>query len=334
MDETIRLLQALIDTPSPTGQEQEVLCLLEDHLKGKGFEVKRQPVQEGRFNLLATTGKRPDVLLCTHADTVLPHLPFSRRGDVLRGRGACDAKGILAAMVQAGEVLKRDGVEKFGLLFVVGEEKDSDGARTAAQTALGSRYVIVGEPTQNRLACAQKGTLVFRVQVEGREGHSALPEQGDSAVHRLARLLTLWLETDWGEDPLLGPTTLNIGRVGGGTAPNVIAGQAWAEGIFRVTSPLEKVRQILYSSEEARVRILELSASEPQRLKVLNGYETVVVCFGSDAPYLTPLGEVLLVGPGSIECAHSPEEQITVQELAEGIRVYVDLVKRLLTDPD
>lgn len=326
-----KLLQQLTEIPSPSGDEARLGTFLAGHLERIGLQVQRQAVGERRFNLVATTQKAPTVLLCTHMDTVEPFLPFRREANRFFGRGVCDAKGILVSMVSAAEQLLQNEVLNFGLLFVVGEETTSDGAKLAAHLKLDSRFVIVGEPTRNRLASAQKGTLVFRIRVHGRSGHSAYPEQGDSAIHRLVELLEKLRAADWGSDATLGRTTLNIGLISGGSAPNVIAGQAEATGIFRIAAALDSVINKLQEFEsDGAVEIDILNSSEPQTFLHPEGFETTVVHFGSDAPFLRPFGQVLLAGPGSIEYAHSPQEQITIEELREGQDLYIRLVKTLL----
>jgi len=234
-------------------------------------------------------------------------------------------------MIGAAEDLLEQGITSFGLLFVVGEEKDSDGARAAARLPIESEYVILGEPTENRLAAGQKGTIVFRLRAAGKEGHSAYPELGSSAIHQLIELLSTWQKMDWSRDEEMGANTLNIGKISGGTGANVIAGKAEAEGIMRLATPsgpvLERMKNDLPNSVDLDV----VSFSEPMRLFVLDGFDRTVVSFGSDAPYLRTLGEVLMLGPGSIRYAHSAEEQVTVGELEQAKRLYIRLVKELLS---
>lgn len=329
--DTVTLLEKLIEIQSPTGQESEISNKVSEYLSELGFRIQRQQVDEGRYNLLATTDANPLVLLCTHLDTVLPHLPFTRSQNVVRGRGACDAKGAVAAMIGAAYDLLNEDITSFGLLFVVGEEKHSDGARAATQLRIGSEYVILGEPTENRLAAGQKGTIVFRLHVEGKEGHSAYPELGSSAIHQLVDLLHTWQESDWGQDKEMGANTLNIGRISGGTGANVIAGEAEAEGIMRLATPSTPVLEKMRSGLTEAMSLEVISCSEPMRLFVLDRFEQSIVSFGSDAPYLRPLGEVLMLGPGSIRYAHSIEEQVTCEELEQARRLYTALVKELLS---
>lgn len=324
------LLERLVNIESITGNEQGVQEFLSLWLEKAGYRVTRQIVTPGRYNILAVK-ENPRILFCTHMDTVAPFIPFSSDGDILRGRGTCDAKGCIAAMLLAGEKLAAMGRDDIGFLFVAGEETNSDGAKKAGELGLETEYIVLGEPTDNRIASAQKGTLVFRVNVKGQAGHSALPSSGRSAVHKMAAVIKAWLDADWGSEPSRGETTLNIGTVNGGTAPNVIAPGCTAEGIFRVATSVEAVRKIMMGEiagdEDFEVEIL--SSSEPLNLTEVPGLEHTVVSFGSDAPYLAGIARVIMCGPGSIRYAHSEDEQISIRELMEGVEVYCRIASEL-----
>jgi acetylornithine deacetylase len=328
--ELVSLAIELMDIPSVTGQERAVFDRLSERLVRLGFRLATQTVEGDRYNLVATLTDSPDVLLCTHLDTVGPWVAPRLRDGVLYGRGACDAKGIAAAMVSAAAGLAGQGVTQVGLLFVVGEETDSRGAKVAARSGLSSRFVVVGEPTGNRLALGQKGVLSFRLQASGRSGHSADPTAGPSAIDRLLRVLNRLASGNWPTDPVFGATTLNIGRLGGGSAANVVAHSATAEAIFRLAVPVDLVRQRLEAALEEGVELEVVSASDPMYFHVVPGFPTCVVSFGSDAPYLSPVGKVLMLGPGSIQYAHRPDEQVSVSELTSGAALYMDLVRSLL----
>jgi len=328
------LLSSLIDISSPTGEEGRIGRYLENALRERGLDVTLQKVGPDRFNLLATNDRGVSVLLCTHMDTVLPHIPSSRRGKVIYGRGACDAKGAMAAMISAIEKMMDQGRKGLGLLFVVGEEKDSDGARMASKLKVRPQYIILGEPTGNRVVTGQKGTIVFQVEVQGKAAHSACPEKGHSAIHHLVDVLKGWITADWGSDPTLGSNTLNIGRISGGVGANVTAPLAVAEGIFRIGTSSEVVIEKLIAHESKEVSIKILSFSEPMRLYAPEGFETAVVSFGSDAPYLRSMGEIVMMGPGSIEYAHGQDEQVTVDQLLSARDCYVSLVEKLSKQND
>ncbi len=324
-----RLTEELVRIPSPTGEEIEVALALEEKLRAQGLDVRRQDVDGRRFNLLATTDSPPRVLLCTHLDVVRPLVPFAERDGVLYGRGVCDAKGALAAMVVAAQSLLESGENRFGLLFVVGEEKGSDGARRAASLEIDSEAVVIGEPTEGKLVTAQKGALVFRLSLSGVSGHSALPESGESAIHGLIGLLGNWLDKEWGTDTRLGETTVNLGVIEGGTGPNVIAPQAAVEGVFRIATSVEAVLKKARATLPEKASLEVISSSEPLGLSTVDGFDRVVVAFGSDAPYLQPLGDVYMVGPGSIRYAHRDDEQVRVEELERAARDYERLVRVL-----
>lgn len=324
------LLAELVDIESITGNEQGVSEFLCNWLKNAGYEVRRQDVADNRYNIVAGRGK-PRILFCTHMDTVAPFIQFSSDGQILRGRGACDAKGSMAAMLLAGEKLAAEGREDIGYLFVAGEEINSDGAKKAGELGLDVEYIILGEPTDNRIAAAQKGTLVFRVEVKGLAGHSALPASGRSAVHKMSAVIKGWLDSDWEADPARGENTLNIGTIRGGTAPNVIAPGCVAEGIFRVATSVREVRKIMMRdiSGDEDINVEILSSSEPLSLTRVPGFEHTIVSFGSDAPFLTGMGRVVMCGPGSIRYAHAGDEQISIEDRMDGIEVYCKIVSAI-----
>lgn len=330
-----QLTRALIDIDSTTGRERAVGDFLFEYLRvlaqGTGGKVERMPVEWGRFNVLATWGE-PVVTLSTHMDTVPPFIPSGEDTEHIRGRGACDTKGILAAMIRAIEELLAERVYNFGLLVVVGEETDSVGAQVANRSPRGSRFLINGEPTENRLALGSKGVLYLALEAEGRAAHSAYPELGISAIDRLiealARLRALSVPTD----PVLGETTVNVGTIEGGRAPNVVADRARAEVMVRTVGETEELRRSLLAALEAGpgVRIAEMRETPAVRLGALPGFETTVVKYTTDIPRLPAWGQPFLLGPGSIHVAHTPEERIAKRELVEAVEHYKRMVRILL----
>jgi acetylornithine deacetylase len=335
------LTRRLVDIESLTYNEGAVGEYLDDFLRQRGFTVERtavpQPPQSShtgshysgpRFNLYAGIGKRPDVVLSTHMDTVPPFLP-SREDDLfLYGRGTCDAKGIIAAQVAAAERLREAGVA-VALLFVVGEERDSAGAKLANLSPKGSRFLINGEPTDNRLALASKGTLRAEIRAHGKMAHSAYPELGDSAVHKLVRALERLLAVELPTVDGIGPSTLNIGLITGGHAPNVIADSAVAQVLVRLVGPSEQTRQAIELAVAGLAEV-EFTLEIPFiRMRQVEGIETMVAAFTTDIPALTNWGEPLLLGPGSIHVAHTPFEKIAKRELLEAVDLYFDLAQRL-----
>jgi len=329
------LTRALLDIDSTTGREGEVgdflFRTLEELARISGGVVERMAVEEGRFNVLATWGE-PAVVLSTHMDTVPPYFASSEDDEFLYGRGACDTKGGIAAMIQAARELLDDGVRGFGLLFVVGEETDSLGAQVANRQPRGARYLINGEPTENRLALGSKGYLYLRIEAEGIAAHSAYPELGDSGVDKLldvlARLRTLPLPSD----PVLGETTLNIGTLAAGRAANVVADQARAEVTVRTVGPAAEVKRRLSEAVHAvpGVRIAEIRETPAMHFGSLPGFETTIVKYTTDIPRLGAWGEPFLLGPGSIHVAHTPGEKVSKQALLAAAAHYGDMVRRLL----
>jgi acetylornithine deacetylase len=334
----IQLTRSLVDIESITYNEGAVGLWLESYLQGLGFAVERMPVpqpdesrQSGeRFNLYASTdGAPPDLVFSTHMDTVPPFLPSAEDDDFIYGRGSCDAKGIIAAQVAAAVRLREQGV-KVGLLFVVGEERDSAGAKVANLSPRGSRFLINGEPTDNRLALASKGALRATIRATGKMGHSAYPERGESAIHKLVLALekVLALQLPWVED--VGPGTLNVGVIHGGHAPNVIADAAEAHVLVRLVGPSEEVRAAIEAAV-AGLAAVEFTLEIPfVRMRKIEGLETMVAAFTTDIPALDNWGEPLLLGPGSIHDAHTPNEKLSKRELFAAIELYTTVALRLL----
>ena len=326
--DVVKLARSFVDIPSPTGEEGRMAEASAAVLRDAGFDVQLLGVAAGRANVLATSAA-PRVLLCTHLDTVPPHIPAREDEDWLYGRGACDAKGIVAAMTVAAASLAGEGVRDVGLLFVVGEETDSVGAKHAnAELSLPSvRYTVVGEPTDSRCARAQKGGLKFTLRVRGTAAHSGYPEQGRSAIAALLDVLQAVRDADWGEDAELGRGTANIGTVRGGRAANVVPDRAEAEIHVRIVDSVEATREriaALVASATLPAEWTEETSNDPQRLLVLPGVPETVVAFNSDVAYLQRFGPRILVGPGSILVAHGPDEKVAKAEL----RAAVDLYRR------
>jgi len=336
----VSLTRALVDIESISGNESAAAAHIFDHLSAlasrTGGLVERRPVEgEGgrggeRFNVLATWG-HPVVTLSSHIDTVPPFIPSREDSEFVWGRGACDAKGIIAAMTAAAEELLREGVRNFALLFVVGEEKNSAGAKTAAREPRGSRYLVNGEPTENKLALGSKGVLRFEIVARGKMAHSAYPELGESAIEKLLDALEGVRRIPLPEDPLLGKTTVNIGTVRGGRAPNVIADEAMAEILVRLVGDPSPVRDAFAATVGTKVGLKEVLCIPAMRFESLDGMPTTVVSYASDAPILSrACGKPLLLGPGSIHVAHTEEERILKKDLQAAVGLYADVVRKLL----
>jgi len=325
----IQLTRELVDIDSTTGREGEAGRWIAHTLSGLGYTVVEQTVTTGRFNVFAHRG-RPDVVFSTHFDCVPPFFPSREEAGRLVGRGACDAKGTLIAEVAAAERLYRDGHDNVGLLFVVGEERGSDGAKAANERPAGSKFLVNGEPTDNRLAAATRGVYRARLTAAGRAAHSSRPELGESAIEKIVDALVLARSVSWPADPELGPTSYVAGLLSGGVAPNVVPPSAEAELMFRTVGDHETVREALARAVGHLVSIDDVLVVPPVRLRVLDGFETAVFSFTTDIPFLDRWGQPLLVGPGSVTEAHTAAESIELAELHQAVDVYERIGRRLL----
>ena len=328
------LTRALIDIESVTPNEGNVAEFLYRHLTAvaarfHGHAEKIQ-VEPGRFNVFAQFGNTPVVTLSTHMDTVPPHFPSADTEDRITGRGACDTKGIIAAMLQAAEQLLESGETDFGLLFVVGEERNSAGAIHAAQHPRGSRYLINGEPTENKLALGSKGALRYEVTAHGRMAHSAYPELGESAIEKLLDVLESIRAIQLPVDEVLGRSTLNIGTISGGRAPNVIPDQARAEIFIRLVNDSASTRAMMEKAVDGRADLHQVLEIPALRLGGLPGFETAIMAYTTDIPaFQGAWGKPFLLGPGSIHVAHTLHEFVPKKELLEAIEIYKRMVRLL-----
>jgi acetylornithine deacetylase len=329
----IELTRALVDIESISGNEGEVGRFLHQHLSrfaaNSGGSVEYMDVEAGRSNVLAAWGN-PVVTLSTHMDTVPPFFPSREDAEHVWGRGSCDAKGIIASMVGAAEKLLASGTKNIALLFVIGEERNSAGAIAASKLPRGSRYLINGEPTENKLALASKGALRFELVARGRLAHSAYPELGESAVEKLLDALEAIRRVRLPESPLLGRSTLNIGTIAGGVAPNVIADSASAEILVRLVGDAAPVRQLLEAAVGSRAELREVLCIPAIEFQRVEGFATTVVSYTTDVPmFRGAWGQPLLLGPGSIHVAHTSEERVAKQDLLQAVDLYADAVRRL-----
>lgn len=325
--DVVALTRALVDIDSTTGREGEAGRWLAGYLRDLGFAVTEQRVDGSRFNVIASLAPA-HVVFSTHFDCVPPFFPSRVSGDRLHGRGACDAKGILAAQVAAAHRLRREGETRVGLVFVVGEERGSDGARVANTFGNESRFLINGEPTDNRLGTATRGVLRLRLHARGRAAHSSYPDLGESAIDKLVDALVALRSIQLPSDAELGRTHYTIGLISGGVAPNVVSPAAEAEIMFRTVSDADLVRAAV-GPLQSRVTIEEVLEVPPVRMKTLPGFDTSVFPFTTDIPFLSAWGEPLLFGPGSIHLAHTADEFVTITDLNDAVDHYVSLARAL-----
>lgn len=340
----VSLTRSLVDIDSTTGREGDAGRWCADYLRGRGFTVTEQRVDATRFNIVANVAQpfraaddaglkacaTPAVVLSTHIDCVPPFFPSRVEGDRLYGRGSCDAKGIAASMVAAVDRLQRDGESRVGLLFVVGEERGSDGAKKADEIASGSRYLIDGEPTDNRLGRATRGILRVKLRASGRAAHSSFPELGESAIDKLIDALIALRHIALPHDDVLGTTHYTVGLIGGGVAPNVVSPSAEAEIMFRTVSEATEVRKAIAPLEQ-RVAIEHVLEVPPVKMITVPGYDAAVFPYTTDIPFLSRWGQPLLFGPGSIHVAHTADEYVSIAELHAAADHYVTIARELLS---
>ncbi len=326
------LTRQLVDIESISGNEGAVGDRLFEELSARGFNTTKIPVEMNRFDVYASTTESPQIVFSTHMDTVPPFIKSSEDAENIYGRGSCDAKGIIAAQIAAAERLRKDGMA-VGLLFVVGEERDSMGAKIANKHAVGSRFLVNGEPTDNRLALASKGTLRVELIAQGKMAHSAYPELGESAIDKLLEALRRVRAIELPSDPVFGPSTLNIGTIQGGRAPNVIPDYAKAELLIRLIGPADELRKQIVAAvgDVARVEfVLEIPF---MKLRGVDGLPTMIAAFTTDIPALTNWGQPLLIGPGSIHVAHTEREFLAKKELLAAVDLYCSIATKLTRTP-
>lgn len=330
--DVVRFTRALVDIESISGNEGRVGEFLCERLRAMGYSAEKMPVEAGRDNVWASwpSEPKPAVVLSTHMDTVPPFIRSSEDETRVYGRGSCDAKGIIAAQVAAAERLRTEGIH-VGLLFLVGEERDSLGAKVANREPRGSKFLINGEPTENRVAIASKGALRVEVTATGRMAHSAYPELGESAIDKLIEALNRLRAMELPSDREVGPCTLNIGIIEGGRAPNVIPDFAKAQLLYRLIGPATELR------EQIRLAVGDLAQVDfvleiPfQRLRKVDGIASMVAAFTTDIPALGGWGEPLLIGPGSIHVAHTESEFVEKKALADAVEIYCGIVRKLVS---
>ncbi len=328
--DVLELTKALVNIPSVTGGEGALADFLVRLLRGRGYDVLEQPVGAApRRNLFAALDPHPSVVFCTHMDTVPGEAHAAEDASFIYGRGACDAKGVMAALITAAGNLAAEGRRDVGLLFVVGEETDSVGAKTANSLARGSKYLVVGEPTGNVLGSGHLGILTVALAAKGRRIHSAFPHLGESAVEKLLDVLADLRRLDLGRDPVLGPTRMSIVQISGGEAPNVIPDSARAVVSLRTGVSPDGLLELVRAAAGTRAEIEVISKSDPQSLHTVPGFESAVMPFGSDIPHLRAFGAPLLVGPGSALDAHTAGEKVAKSQLREAVDLYQKLAREL-----
>ncbi len=329
--ELFSLTRKLVSIPSVTGEEGACCEFLSEYLVKRGWKVEPLAVSPGRFDVFAACGD-PEIMLSTHLDTVPPFVAAREDAEFIYGRGSCDAKGIAASEIAAAERLVEEGIRNIGLLFLVGEETLSDGARAANLVPRGSKYLINGEPTSNKLALGTKGILRVDIHTRGKTAHSAYPHLGESAVEKLLDLLADFRRLPLPVDSVLGACTLNIGVISGGSAANVIPGEAQAQLLFRTVPEQPGAASFTAQVEgllKGRCEYEFVRETLPVRMEKLDGFETDVVAFSTDVPSLTRWGQPFLLGPGPIDVAHTDHERVRKADLVNAVDLYCRLVRML-----
>jgi acetylornithine deacetylase len=327
----IALTRRLIDIESISGNEGAVGAELYDVLFNMGYTTHKMPVAHERFNVVATIdGQAPELVFSTHMDTVPPFISSSEDCDHIYGRGSCDAKGIIAAQIAACQRLRKEGVA-VGMLFLVGEERDSLGAKVANESPLGSRFLMNGEPTENKIATASKGALRLQLTAKGKMAHSAYPELGESAIDKLLTAIERLRAMELPVNPEVGPCTVNIGLIEGGRATNVIADHARAQLLYRLVGPAEELRRDITKHVDGLVEAEFVLEIPFVKLRTVAGVESMVAKFTTDIPALTNWGTPVLLGPGSIHVAHTEREYISKKQLHEAVDVYCSVARQLLS---
>jgi acetylornithine deacetylase len=326
------LTTKLMSIPSVSGDEEAVGFFLRDHLTSLGWTVELQAVTENQSNVIAYLNDTPRVFLSTHMDTVPPFIPPAEDDERIMGRGACDAKGIIAAQIIAAEELRKQGVTDIGLLYTIDEEQSSTGAKAANGHPVAAKceYLINGEPTDNDLAIGSKGSLRVKVKTKGKAAHSAYPEEGDSAILKLLDILGDIRKAEFPNGEFFGETTCNIGTIDGGLKINIVPAEAEAGMLIRLTTGKEPVMRILEEKIAGRGELELMSYSLPVKMLPVDGFKQKVVRFTTDIPHLPDWGQPLLLGPGSILVAHTKDEFVLKKDLEEAAELYVELVKKLL----
>lgn len=328
------LTKTLMNIPSVSGEEEQVGIFLGKYLLSLGWKVELQPVSENQSNVIAYLNDTPRVFLSTHMDVVPPHISPTEDEEKIYGRGSCDAKGIIASQIIAAEELRKQGITDIGLLYTVDEEASSTGAKAANLHPLAQKceYLINGEPTDNDLAIGSKGSLRIFVRTKGKAAHSAYPEEGESAIEKLLDILEDLRKIQLPKDEFFGETTCNIGLISGGLATNVIPPKAEAGVHIRMVTELEPVLKEIEKVVDGRGEIEVLSCSLPVKMLQVEGFRQKVVRFTTDIPHLPNWGTPLLLGAGSILVAHTKDEFVLKKDLEESVGLYINLVKKLLSN--
>ena len=317
-----KLFEDMLRIDSTSGKEAEFACFLESALRTPGNRVQRFESDDA-LNLLFSWGT-PKFYFCTHMDTVPPYIPPIVEGDVVRGRGACDAKGQIFSMFEACKELERQGYTDFALLLLSGEETGSFGAKAFTRDCPGGETILVGEPTEGKMVSASKGTKSFAVRIPGKACHSGYPQHGESAVEKFITFCNLLAATSFPVDSVLGETTWNIGRLSSDNPQNILSPEVTFRIYFRTTFASDAFVQEFMASQQG-MEVTAFGGDTPMSYFTVEGIPSTTVAFGSDAPRLEKFAHRALCGPGSIRFAHTQDEQISFSEIEQAVNQYITI---------
>ena len=358
----LNFFHKILNVDSTSGKEAELADMLVVELQAPGRKVDVYEVGDGTKNIMVSWGE-PKVVFCTHMDTVPPYISPAFSDTQVTGRGTCDAKGQIFAMYEACKVLESKGYTDFALLLLAGEETGSFGAKAFSVMAAEENkmwdYVIVGEPTDNCMASAAKGTKSFEVSFTGKACHSGYPENGQSAIGFFNDFMNALRSIVFPNDEILGDTTWNVGKLISDNPQNILSDRLTCRVYFRTTFESdEMVCNIMknIAGPEAKLRfgrrkvqdgsdilakevapwqkamtVKAFGGDTPSRFEVLPGFPSKPVAFGSDAPQLKRFKNKILCGPGSILVAHRPEEHILLKEIEQAISNYIRIYTEIMS---
>ena len=335
--QVVDLAQQMINIPSITGDEMAMGEFLANYFRQLGMVVTKQEAATNRFNIFAhgEGHPNPSLIFNSHMDTVPPFFSAREDSEWIYGRGACDTKGIMAAILVAAQQLIEERITDFGVLLVVGEEVNHLGILAANQLKLTPDYLIVGEPTENSLILREKGSVKVKLTSQGRSCHSGYPQYGASAINPLVSALKELIDYPWPKDQERGETTLNVGTIQGGVAANVLAEQAEAVVMIRVSHSASEVLAVIDQiTKQHEIEYQTILNSAPFSMDRLEGMPTGVVSFATDIPHFIHSGKTYLWGPGSIMHAHTAEEKIGKEEISQAVKTYIEMAKKLLISTD
>jgi len=327
----LELFREILSIDSTSGKEAGMAEFLSQKLEAP--QIERLPVGDGTENVFLKWGT-PKVVFCTHMDTVPPYIPPTFKEDRVLGRGSCDAKGQLISMYTACKQLEAEGESGFGLLILSGEETGSWGAKAFTATGFTAPYLIVGEPTENKMVSASKGTKSYDLTFHGKAFHSGYPEYGTSAVDLFLDFCKALRMMDFGKDPVLGKTTWNIGLLRSDNPQNILSPELTCRVYFRTTFASDAAVTEWMMKNDPSLDVVARGGDSPARYYTVDGFESAPVAFGSDAPHLTGFAHRSICGPGTVKVAHRSDEYILIQDMETAVSQYVRMFRTITQESE